>query len=539
MSNQIVADCGELLKIVPVVKFSSVTMDNGMTCLGKWKEVRHVTGSDEEVSCICCRCIDDDLLSNEVRESGSCNECAYCGEVGETWTLLALANRIHVALQEHFEFTSLNPDDHSDIMVRLGLTRWEREGEYVLHVISDMAGLAEATAADLTALLRKIHYSYPDEKEGALNPYGYDAFYKERAPDTDEFVNTWDSFRNEIQSRSRFFNERAKEALNEIFGDLYEHKTIDVGPVLWEVGPGDSAGFFWRARNAPSEEDLKVILKSPASEIGPPPSELARSGRMNPAGIPVFYGALDRSTCVSETRPSVGSYVVLGKFELLRKVILLDLDALGKIYVDVSHFDWKFSVRRARAAFLRHLVKEMSRPVMPQDEDAEYIATQTVAEYLANVVSPRLDGIVFRSSQTGAVGQNVVLFNHARGVERDTIPKGAEIEVYPPHDDEDGWEDPTFHVSRILPSELPKESTPKTEPREIPDALPTLCSDEYEPEGEEAQIICMEPTLKLDIESIVVLEIKAVEYMHECIPVSWSEMKKDDDPSSGYPWDWP
>ena len=487
-----------------------------------------MTTSEEEVTYICYRCIGDELLSNEVRESGSCSECAYCGEGGEAWTLLTLANRIHVALQEHFEFTSLTPDDHSDIMVRLGLTPWEREGEHVLNVIADMASLIESTAAELTALLRKIHYSYPDEKEGALNPYGCDAFYEERAPDTDVFVNTWDKFRNDIQSRARFFNEHAKEALNEIFGDLYEHKTIDVGSVLREIGPGDSAGFFWRARSASSEEDLEVILKSPASEIGPPPSESALSGRMNPAGIPVFYGALDKSTCISETRPSVGSYVVLGKFELLRKVKLLDLDALGKIYVDVSHFDSEYSIRRARAAFLTHLVGEMSRPIMPQDEDAEYIATQTVAEYLANVVSPRLDGIVFRSSQTGAVGRNVVLFNHACGVERDAIPKGAEVEVYPPNGDEDGWEDPSILVFRILPSDLSEESPPTTEPRDLPDALSIHGSDEYDTDADKAQIPRLEPTLKLDIESIVILEIKSVEYTHECIPVSWYEVKRDE-----------
>ena len=174
---------------------------------------------------------------------------------------------------------------------------------------------------------------------------------------------------------------------------------------------------------------------------------------------------------------------------------------------------------------------------MPQDENAEYIATQTVAEFLANVVSPRLDGIVFWSSQTGSVGRNVVLFNHARGVERDAILKGAEIEVYPPHDDEDGWEDPTIYVFRILPPDLPKESPSETEPRDLPDALSTQSSNEYEPEGEVSQIARMEPTLKLDIESIVVLKIKAVEYTHECIPVSWSEVKKDEDSSAGYPWD--
>ena len=123
-----------------------------------------------------------------------------------------------VTLQEHFEFTSNNPDDHSDIMVRLGFIPWEREGEYVQYVILDIAGLAEAAAHDLTELLRKIHYSYPDEKDDSLNPYGFEALYEERVPDTEKFVKTRDEFRYGIQSRARFFNELAKAALNEIFG---------------------------------------------------------------------------------------------------------------------------------------------------------------------------------------------------------------------------------------------------------------------------------------------------------------------------------
>ena len=54
---------------------------------------------------------------------------------------------------------------------------------------------------------------------------------------------------------------------------------------------------------------------------------------MNAQGIPVFYGAMEESTCVSEVRPPVGSYVVLAKFELLRPMRLLDLLTLKDVYV--------------------------------------------------------------------------------------------------------------------------------------------------------------------------------------------------------------
>ena len=84
------------------------------------------------------------------------------------------------------------------------------------------------------------------------------------------------------------------------------------------------------ARKAESQEELKGLLKAPASEIGPPPTEYAGDGRMNARGISVFYGAFDQATCVAEIRPPVGSYVAMGRFELVRDVRLLDPGPVGQ-----------------------------------------------------------------------------------------------------------------------------------------------------------------------------------------------------------------
>ena len=110
-------------------------------------------------------------------------------------------------------------------------------------------------------------------------------------------------------------------------------------PVVREINPTDKERFFWRARKAQSIDELKAILKSPTSEMGPPPSRCATGGRMNAQGIPVFYGAFDPDTCVAEVRAPVGSHVVVARFELLRPVRLLDFDALSEVYVPGSHFD--------------------------------------------------------------------------------------------------------------------------------------------------------------------------------------------------------
>lgn len=79
---------------------------------------------------------------------------------------------------------------------------------------------------------------------------------------------------------------------------------------------------------------------------------------------------------------------------------------------------------------------------MPQDEALEYLSTQAVAEFLAHKVDPRLNGIIFHSSQTCGDGRNVVLFNHARGVEQHRLPEGTSVEVrLPPRglDDSEDW----------------------------------------------------------------------------------------------------
>ena len=246
---------------------------------------------------------------------------------------------------------------------------------------------------------------------------------------------------------------------------------------------------------------------------------------MNAQGIPVFYGAMDPRTCVSEVRAPVGAHVVVGRFDLLRSVKLLDLDALSNVYAGGSYFDPDYSEREGRAEFFRHLVSEISRPVMPQDEALEYLATQAVAEFLAHKVDPRLDGIIFHSSQTGGDGRNVVLFNHARGVEPHSLPEGTSMEVrLPPRglDDSDDWYGGIV-VWETVPSNLPEveSAAPKGEERRGP--IRILMEDGPDEVEEEE-----EPTLRLDINSLEVLVMEAVAYTTKELSVSRHRQTKEE-----------
>ena len=458
---------------------------------------------------ICDQYIGDDFLKEEVKEQGILDTCSYCGEVREAIMLDALADRIHDMLHEHFRLTPGYPDEPYEYFLASEGT-WERRGDPVEFVIAEMAGVEEDVTRDVISLLSARYGYWAIREEGREDPYGPEAMYEERRALDLGFQLTWAEFRREIQSRSRFFSAGVEEMFADIFGDLTALKTPGRTPVIREINPEDQTHFVWRGRTAQSPQDIETILKSPVQELGPPPSRLAKTGRMNAQGISVFYGATKQSTCVSELRPLVGGSIVIGRFELLRSAKLLDLGALSEVYVKSSYFDPEYAVHKARTAFLHHLVSEISRPILPEDELLEYLPTQVVAEYLAQKAEPHFDGIIYPSSQRGGNGENVVLFNHSSRVEPYSLPAGSSVEVDIPFkkrlDEDDDFYDGIW-VSETVPSNIDEEVPPKgasaIRGRTVRAFMDYLLE---EPEDDR------NPALRLDTESVEVLDITAARY---------------------------
>ena len=311
------------------------------------------TQSDTTTKRICHECIGDEALVEEVKEKGVLGQCSYCAKSNETLPLREVADRIHQVLGEHFELTPDYPDEaYEHFLASEG--KWERRGEPVESVICDIACVNEEIASHVRTLLSDQH-SFLAVKDGIEDHYDSWPMYEEREPDDWGFRFTWKAFRREIQSRSRFLNSNAEQALNDIFGDLDTYRTYLGRSVIREIVPGDPDSSVWRARVAQSHDQLQDILKSPTSEIGPPPSKLAKAGRMNAEGISVFYGAMDMETCVSEIRAPVGNRVVVGKFELLRTVQLLDLSAMAEVSVNISYFDSNYAIHKASSCLSQAL----------------------------------------------------------------------------------------------------------------------------------------------------------------------------------------
>ena len=488
-----------------------------------------MTTEDIEVVYVCRCCICDPFLAEIARAGGTRVACSYCDQVSEALSLDDLVERIDKVLQAHFERTPNQPKDHEYALLREDL--WERPGYPVEDVIADVSGVSLEIAADLRGLLSDCYgLSYQALKDGEEEPYASDACYEEREAQEWDFRESWEAFSAGIRSRVRFFSSYAEEALSHIFGDLNAHKAYGNRQVVREVRLDAENSHIWRGRLAQSQEELKEILKTPARKIGPPPSRRAGGGRMNASGIPVFYGAFEQDTCIAELHAPVGGHVVMGRFELLRPVRLLDFNALMEIYVDVSHFDPDYDIQFGRAAFLRSMVSEICRSVMPQDEAFEYLPTQVVAEYLANKVDPRLDGIIFPSSQTKG-GNNVVLFNHACGVVPDDLPEGTDVKVYVSRRrhqyDDEGDEDNDF--IQVIENVTQNRAMPPNFINATRLAILTSPKvlDENVNEDEEDPTWSV-PTLRLDMKNVFVLDINSVCYEFKLREVSRYRHVKDE-----------
>jgi hypothetical protein len=306
---------------------------------------------------------------------------------------------------------------------------------------------------------------------------------------------------NSLKTQARFFSLSAAVHLTEVFGDIDKLETRNGRPVVVSAGPKTACDHLYRARVFQTDAPLAEALRFPDRHLGSPPHRLARAGRMNAQGISVFYGATTASVAIAEVRAPVGSRVAVAKFRISRPLRLLDLTALGEVHVTGSIFDASLKRRLERAAFLRTLGIWIARPVMPDDEAIDYLPTQAVADFLATMNEPRLDGIVFRSAQTKA-GRNVVLFHHAAKVADSTPPKDAEITVNLGNWSDEGWE-----IDYSVLEEVPPASEPQ-QPGHDEGIFATLLRDPAEPSRWDDDF--REAALEVEGDSVTVHHVDSV-----------------------------
>ncbi len=249
-----------------------------------------------------------------------------------------------------------------------------------------------------------------------------------------------------LRGEARYINPKVTAFMESIFGGVSDDYTEEGTSVLVDAGPGTAYESFSRARVFQSEQELTKALQHPEKFLGSPPSGVGSGGRMNAAGLPAFYGATNTHTALAEVRPPVGSSVVVATFSVVHPLKLLDLKLLRQVQLaqTASLFDETTEVAAQRRDFLRMLSERMTVPVVPEQQDHNYLITQVVADYLAMHPNTSIDGIIYPSVQINEddaeqSSENIVLFHKAAlAMSADSESPTAEAELWEYADDDDG-----------------------------------------------------------------------------------------------------
>lgn len=340
---------------------------------------------------VCYKCVHDAYLGRQIRRNGKSTVCSLCNA---TRKCIPLSNVV--------------------AQVEGILDAYVIEGEYFRR-FADWGDSQEGDSLDtwVSAIFDCDNVELIVEAVcDRLDSYSLDTNYSKRIYRLDDIGHQWFEFKEGMQHGQRFFNNSAKTFLDWIFKDLYKYSaSSDEEAVVRLLTPEDAPPIY-RARTCMTSTDINGITANPGRNLGAPPKERAGDGRMNPAGVPAFYGAFERETCIAELRPPVGGTVVSGEFRLNRMVRVLDFGRFetADLGPAPSFFDPKHHAKTGRRELLKYLHNEITVPVLPGAE-RDYLITQVIAEYLATHCKPRIDGVIFKSVQQSA-GSNIVLFSH-------------------------------------------------------------------------------------------------------------------------------
>lgn len=342
---------------------------------------------------VCYECVVDPYLGGEIRDSGASAVCSLCDSNRRCAPLSEIVTLVKAILDRYicegeFDFR-WNGVESEQYQHGNPLDFWVGE----VFGCDNVEPIVAAVCSELASYSDGVTYS----RVSAM-------------PNDIRFQ--WGEFQEGMKHGNRFFNENAKAFLDWLFEDLGEYCAALSEHAVVRVLTPDNAPPIYRARTCLASGSVDEILANPARNLGAPPKVRAGEGRMNPAGVPAFYGALERLTCIAELRPPVGGTVVSGEFRLNKDVRVLDFTRLEEADPGpmLSFFDPAFFAKEGRREFLKYLHGEITLPVLPGLE-RDYLTTQVIAEYLATHCKPRIDGVMFSSVQQDC-GTNIVLFSH-------------------------------------------------------------------------------------------------------------------------------
>ncbi len=331
-------------------------------------------GYGHSSSVVCHECIGNKIIKNFIRTNGTLQECTYC------------KNR-----RKSLDLERIMPLIMGGVYFKYGLAVEELPYEkgYVGNTYDTSEIIVEDLADDIDAqndkIIEDIVGIMDDEVWCDANPFS------DKREDTDYY--DWQSFCKLVKEKIRYVFYRAEaENINKDPAQILD-TIAEYADKLKLIRKIDRNASLYRCRTSEKEAWFSEV-----ADLAPPPTEYASAGRMNAAGINVFYLTLDSKTALFETNEQGKDYATVACFKVKESITVLDLTKIKKKLPSV--FDAENRDNRSAILFLERFSHSISQKATSKNTD--YVPTQIVTEYFRYVAKnhgSKYDGIMYESAQ--------------------------------------------------------------------------------------------------------------------------------------------
>lgn len=359
---------------------------------------------------VCIDCFEEEGIVQFITDHHNSTVCSFCQKDSQSTIACSLGSVIeHILMSISYEWSDPNSEGLSYITKEGG---WQDTTYYSFEVFEIIEiNILNPHLQD--HILASIHNSLWCERNR----------YSLKKDET--FMYGWGHFCDFVKTKARYlfldaenpdYDERQHDEMNPVkILDVLKH-IINKNDLI-EVLNTDTD--LKRVRISEVSESFVT-----AKELGSPPIEHATMpNRMSPAGIPMFYGAFEIGTAISETyqKCEVDKKATCGIFRPIRDLVLINLPEQSII---PSLFDEHNRERRSDLRFLNGFVRDFIRPIDRDDRaHIDYVPTQIVTEYFRHIFKTdnglQADGVIYPSSKNNGHKAVVIFATSEQCIEAD------------------------------------------------------------------------------------------------------------------------
>lgn len=226
----------------------------------------------------------------------------------------------------------------------------------------------------------------------------------------EDLKNLWDHFKDIVKYKARFVFH-----FKDTFSDLFLSDPIDI---LNQVQ--DAIIKFNLFKDLPlntklyrcRQHDSNTIIKDCKDLASAPLIYAKTNGRMNPAGISMFYASENKDLTIKEVvefSDNKKPYYSTGIFSTKETLKLIDLTNIPNY---PSIFDKSMNDYIEIILFLKSFIEDITKPYHHDESIIEYIPTQIITEYIRFNPKLNVQGIIYPSSKNNILSNIVLFYNH-------------------------------------------------------------------------------------------------------------------------------